>query len=209
MPEGDTIFRTARTLQRALAGRLITRFDTQLAELAVIDRRSPMAGRTIVGAALGPDMLATDLDIAEARRRIRETPARHIAEAILRQQSVAGLGNVFKSELLFLCRIDPFTAVQDVTDVALDALLERAPQLMHLNVQEQGIAISASVGRMTTGRLNPRENLWVYGRAGRPCWRCGTPIRSETETEGRRTYWCPTCQPKASVRAGSPEEFSD
>lgn len=272
MPEGDTIFRTARTLERALAGRLITRFESQLAELVVVDRRSPMAGRTTVGArahgkhllielsgdlflrshmrmhgswhlyrpgerwrgaarnariviatdewiavaffvveaefltrdeverhprlsALGPDLLKDDVDLAEARRRIRATPARHIAEAILRQQSVAGLGNVYKSELLFLCGIHPRSEVQDVTDAALDTLLEQARKLMRLNVREQGIVTTPAFGRITTGRLNPREKVWVYGRTGRPCLRCGTPIRSEAETEGRRTYWCPTCQP--------------
>jgi endonuclease-8 len=272
MPEGDTIFRTARTLQRALKGRVVSRFDTHLAQLAVVDRRSAIAGRTILDATprgkhllielsddlflrthmrmqgswhlyrpgerwrasprdarivistdewiaiaffvveaefltreavarhprlstLGPDILADDVDLTEVRRRIRDTPARHIAEAILRQQAVAGLGNVFKSELLFLCGVHPFTAVKDVPDDRLDALLERAQKLMRLNVEENAIATSAHVGRVTTGRLNPREKVWVYRRTGRPCLRCGTAIRSETETEGRRTYWCPTCQP--------------
>lgn len=272
MPEGDTIFRTARTLQIALAGRVVSRFDTYLAQLAVIDRRGAIAGRTILGAtsrgkhllielsgelflrthmrmhgswhlyrpgerwrasprdarivistdewmaiaflvveaefltraeverhprlsALGPDVLAPDVDLAEVRRRIRETPARHIAEAILCQQSVAGLGNVFKSELLFLCGMNPFTAVKDVSDDALDALLDRARKLTRLNVSNDTLATGAHAGRVTTGRLNPREKVWVYRRAGRPCLRCGTSIRSEMETEGRRTYWCPICQP--------------
>lgn len=271
MPEGDTIFRAARTLQRALAGLTVTGFDTQLSQLAIVDRRAPIAGRTIDAvrargkhllvelsgdlvlrthmrmhgswhiykpgerwraprrdarivlttptwvaiafsvndaefvtrdalahharvAALGPDLLDDDVDLAEARRRIRETPARHIAEAILRQQSVAGLGNVFKSELLFLCKVSPFAAVETVTDAQLDCLLERGRALIRLNVDEHAVVAATRVGRITTGRLDPREKLWVYGRAGRPCLRCGDLVRTASETEGRRTYWCPSCQ---------------
>jgi endonuclease-8 len=138
------------------------------------------------------------------RRRVRQAPARHIAEALLRQQTMAGLGNVFKSELLFLCGVNPFTAVQHVPDDTLDVLLDRARKLMQLNVDARAIATGAHAGRVTTGRLNPREKLWVYGRAGRPCLRCGTLVRSETETEGRRTYWCPTCQP-LRIPPGTPE----
>lgn len=271
MPEGDTIFRAARTLQRALAGLRVTRFDTQLAQLAIVDRRAPIAGRTIDAVAargkhllmelsgdlvlrthmrmhgswhiyrpgerwrapgrdarivlttsawiaiafsvndaefvtraalehharvtaLGPDLLVDDVDLVEARRRIREAPARHIAEAILRQQSVAGLGNVFKSELLFLCKIPPFAPVASVTDAELDCLLERGRALIRLNVDEHAVIAATRVGRVTTGRLNPREKLWVYGRAGLPCLECGARIQTASETEGRRTYWCPSCQ---------------
>ena len=272
MPEGDTIFRAARTLHRALAGRTITVFDTQLSQLAVVDRRAPLVGRTVASAsargkhllivmsgdlvlrthmrmhgswhiyrpgerwraprrdarivittdewiaiafsvsdaefltsealarhdrvnALGPDLLATDVDLVDARRRIREAPARHIAEALLRQQSVAGLGNVFKSEMLFLCRVYPFTPVADVSDATLDALLTRGRVLMRLNVEEDSLAGGGSAGRVTTGRLNPREKLWVYDRAGAPCRTCAGPISSAMETDGRRTYWCAVCQP--------------
>lgn len=271
MPEGDTIFRAARTLQRALAEQVITGFETHLAQLAVVDRRAPIIGRTVERAsargkhllldlsgdlvlrthmrmhgswhiyrpgerwrapkrdarivittpawvaiafgvtdaefltsaevenharlaALGPDLLSADVDLAEARRRIRETPSRHIAEAILRQQSVAGLGNVYKSEVLFLCRLHPYTDVAAVSDDLLDCLLERGRALIRLNVQEGAIAGGGRYGRVTTGRLNPREKLWVYGRAGEPCFRCGAAILSAMETEGRRTYWCPACQ---------------
>lgn len=271
MPEGDTIFRAARTLQRALAGLTITRFGTQLSQLAIVDRRAPIAGRTIDAvtargkhllmelsgdlvlrthmrmhgswhvykpgerwraprrearivlttsawvaiafavndaefvtrdalehharvAALGPDLLDDQVDLAEARRRIRAAPARHVAEAILRQQSVAGLGNVFKSELLFLCKVPPFAPVESVTDAQLDCLLERGRALIRLNVDEHAIVAATRAGRVTTGRLDPREKLWVYGRAGRPCLQCGTAIQTASETEGRRTYWCPACQ---------------
>jgi endonuclease-8 len=271
VPEGDTIFRAARTLARALTGRTVTRFDTQLSPLAVVDRRAPIAGRTVTDVtsrgkhlligfsgdltlrthlrmlgswhiyrpgerwrapardarivlttadwvaiafrvteaefltgrelerharlnALGPDLLDENADLDEARTRIRAAPARHIAEALLRQQSLAGLGNVYKSELLFLCRVHPMTPVADVPDAALDCLVTRAHALIRLNVQETSIAGGGGYGRVTTGRLNPDEQVWVYGRAGKPCFTCGTPISSASETEGRRTYWCPKCQ---------------
>ncbi len=267
MPEGDTIFRAARTLHRALAGLTITAFETQLAQLAVVDRREPIAGRTIESAsargkhllialsgelvlrthmrmhgswhiyrpgerwraprrearivistsewiaiafsvsdaefittkelerharvtALGPDLLSADVDLEEAKRRIRDAPARHIAEAILRQQSVAGLGNVYKSELLFMCGVYPFVPVEQVSDLALQCLLTRGQALIRLNVEQESI-VGAAPGRVTTGRLNPGEKNWVYGRAGRPCFKCATPISSSMETDGRRTYWCP------------------
>lgn len=278
MPEGDTIFRAARTLQRALADQIITAFDSHLSQLAVVDRRAPLAGRTVeqVSArgkhllmtlsgdlilrthmrmhgswhiyrpgerwraprrdarivittvpwiaiafsvtdaefvtadelarhdrvtALGPDLLAGDVDLSEARRRIRAAPARHIAEALLRQQSVAGLGNVYKSEVLFLCGVYPFSPVGDLSDDTIDRLLTRGRALIHLNVAETALAAGASGGRVTTGRLNPSEKLWVYDRAGRPCRRCAAPISSGMETGGRRTYWCPVCQPRADLQS--------
>ena len=271
MPEGDTIFRTARTLERALAGRVVTKFDTQLAGLDVVDRREPIAGRIVEHAfargkhlliqfsgalllrshmrmhgswhiyrpgerwrapardariviatsewvaiafnvtdaewmssdelarhprisALGPDLLAPDADLAAARERIRTSGARHIAEAILLQRAVAGLGNVYKSELLFLSGLYPFTPVADVPDVTLDQLLARGRSLLELNVAEHAIVRQSAHGRVTASRLDGHDVSWVYGRAGRPCFKCGTPIRSESETGGRRTYWCPSCQ---------------
>ncbi len=274
MPEGDTIFRAARTLHRALAGERVTRFETQLAQLAAVDRRSPVTGRSIVEVvprgkhlivamtgdlflrthmrmhgswhiyrpgerwraprreariviatagwvaiafsvtdaefltheqlerharigALGPDLLSPDVDFNEARRRIRGTPARHIADALLRQQSVAGLGNVFKSELLFLCRVHPFTPVDRVSDREIECLLTRGRTLMRLNVDEAAPP-GAGTSRRTTGRLNAREPLWVYGRSGRPCLRCATPIATRSDTDGRRTFWCPACQRASS-----------
>ena len=276
MPEGDTIFRAARTLDRALSGRAITKFDTQLSALGVVDQRAPVAGRTVEGVAargkhllmtlsgdlilrthmrmhgswhiyrpgerwraparearivitttewvaiafrvseaeflstreldmhprltaLGPDLLSDLPDLATMRARIREAPARHIAEALLRQQSLAGIGNVYKSELLFLSAVHPMTPVNSISDEILDDLVRRAGKLLALNVAETSIAGAGRFGRVTTGRLNPREQLWVYGRAGEPCYKCGTLISSASETEGRRTYWCEKCQSRQSL----------
>jgi endonuclease-8 len=149
--------------------------------------------------ALGPDVLSGDFDPVEARRRLRDAPARHVAEAILRQQSVAGLGNVFKSEVLFVCGVHPFLPVAALGDAAIDCLVERGRALAALNVDDAALATGGRDGRNTTGRLNPRERLWVYGRANQPCLKCGTAIRTVNETDGRRTYWCPTCQPALPI----------
>ena len=90
----------------------------------------------------------------------------------------------------------------DVSDADLDLLIARSQALMKLNVAEASIAGGNGIGRVTTGRLNPRERLWVYGRTGEPCFKCAAPIESVSETEGRRTYWCPGCQsPRSSSRS--------
>jgi endonuclease VIII len=326
MPEGDTIFRAARTLQRALAGRVVTRFDTAYALLARVHDDTPITGRTIeaveahgkhmvmrfsgdltgsdaalsraasggpssarlqfadapprvdrtmapdsvlairradagrVGGAwrgplvlrthmrmhgswhiyrpgerwqrppremrivigtadfvavafnvpdaefergidvgardaiarLGPDLLAPDFDAAEAVRRLQARGAMTIAEALLDQRALAGIGNVFKSEVLFEGGVEPFAAVATIAEDRLAALVAIARRQLAANVAPS----HGGYGRRTTGRLAPSEGLWVYGRGGRPCRRCGTPISFAKQGVGARpTYWCPTCQP--------------
>ncbi len=137
-------------------------------------------------ASLGPDILSPDFDRAEARRRLCERGALEVGEAILRQSAVAGIGNVYKSETLFLCRLDPFTAVEELSDRSLDFVLETARRLMTANLR---------TARRTTRPSLTRERTWVYGRQGRPCRRCGTAIRMRRQGADRRsTYWCPSCQ---------------
>jgi endonuclease-8 len=325
MPEGDTIFRAARTLHRALAGHVVTRFDTAYAPLARVHDDTPITGRTVdaveahgkhlvmrfsgdvagpdaalsraasggpvsaqrqfadapsrigrtmapdsvlairhadagrvggawrgplalrthmrmhgswhiyrpgerwqrppremrivvgtadfvavafnvpdaefersgdVGArdaiaALGPDLLAPDFDPAEAVRRLQARGAMTIAEALLDQRALAGIGNVFKSEVLFEGGVEPFATVSTLTGDRLAALVAIARRQLAANVgPSQG-----GHGRRTTGRLAPSEGLWVYGRGGRPCRRCGTPIAFAKPGVGARpTYWCPRCQ---------------
>ena len=110
-----------------------------------------------------------------------------IADVLLSQRVVAGIGNVFKSELLFLARIHPFAQTAALSDAQLDAILTHA---------RRTLAVSVRVGRRTTrGSLNPAERLWVYGRGGQPCRRCGAPIQTtKTGDDARLTYWCPGCQ---------------
>lgn len=275
VPEGDTIFRAARTLHRALAGRLVTRFETVLAQLARIDRDTPMAGRTVeqVTAAgkhllmtfsgdlvlrthmrmngswhiyrpgerwrlprsamritietaewvavafnvhvaefipasslarhrpialLGPDLLADDFDRDEALRRMLARGHEPIGDVLLDQRVMAGVGNVYKSEVLFMTRVNPATPVSAIAADRLREVIETARRLLLANVSEHSgpEMVTYQSGRRTTGRMRPEDRLWVYSRGGEPCRRCGTRIASsKTGDAARVTYWCPSCQP--------------
>jgi len=272
MPEGDTIFRTARTLQRALAGRVVTRFESPLAALGRIDQDAPIAGRTIRGVRsigkhllidfsgdlilrthmrmhgqwhiyrpgerwrrsrlsmrvvlatdeyvavgfdipvaeffraedlarhpqlgrLGPDLLSDAFDETEATPRLKAATSQSIGDALLDQRVMAGIGNVFKCEILFLCGVDPFRTVGTLSDEEAHRLVRRAREVLRANVAEPHDPRAARVHRRTTRFMNPEARLWVYGRGGRPCRRCGTPIASRKQGEDARlTYWCPRCQ---------------
>jgi endonuclease-8 len=125
--------------------------------------------------ALGPDALH-EPDQREFLRRVRLVD-RAIGEAVMDQRVIAGIGNIVKSEALWECRIDPFAAVADLDDVRLAELA-----LIAARILGEGVAAG--------GRLPGR----VYRRAGRPCPRCQTAIRSSPQGEQRRTsYWCPAC----------------
>ena len=266
MPEGDTIYRAARTLNAALAGRVVTRFETVYAQLARIDRETPVAGRTIervvsegkhliihfsgdlhlrthmrmngswhiykpgerwrmrhsdmrlvietdewVAVAfnvpvaefhdadslarqddllnIGPDFLADEFDFDEALRRIRERPEEEIADVLLNQRVVAGIGNEYKNEVLFVARVHPFRRVRDLEDESLLHILRTARKLMIANVTKR------SSGRVTTFSLDPSQQQYVYGRSGKPCRRCGTRIQyAKQGKDARGTYWCEQCQ---------------
>jgi endonuclease-8 len=139
---------------------------------------------------LGPDLLdpawgATSAD--EAARRLSASPARPIGEALLDQRNLAGIGNIYKSELCFLSGVTPWTPVREVPD--LPALVDRAHRLLAANRDRPM--------RITTGETRPGRTLWVYGRKRGQCLRCATPIRSADQgaaAEERVTYWCPRCQ---------------
>ena len=269
MPEGDTIHRAAQTLQTALAGKTVTRFETVFPQLARVDDQEPIRGRTVervvaIGKHLvielsgglhlrthmrmngswhiyrpgerwqkprsamrvvletadwvavgfhvpvaefldaravvrqrdlrliGPDLLGETFDLEEALLRIRARGDEEIANVILNQRVVAGIGNEYKSEVLHVAGINPFTRVADLTDEQLQTLLTRARKIMRANV---GSHIPA---RHTTGSLDPEQLLFVYSRGNQPCRRCGTPIKYRKQgRDARGTYWCPTCQPGA------------
>jgi endonuclease VIII len=140
-------------------------------------------------AKLGPDLLDEEPDIEEAVRRLRAPGlgSACIAEALLDQRVVAGIGNVYRSELLARHRIDPFTAVDMVPAQVARQLLADASTLLRSNVDGRA--------RATVPEAPPGDR-WVYRRAGRPCRRCGAIIRSTTlGRPPRRLYWCPGCQP--------------
>ncbi len=154
--------------------------------LGIVEILPTAAEHTVVGY-LGPDLLGPDWDPAEAERRLRGDPARPVGEALLDQRNLAGIGNVYKAEVLFLRGIDPWRPVGEVADVG--ALVGLAKRLLDANKERFGM--------ITTGVARRGEQTWVYGRAGRPCRRCGTPVRSADQgrnPEERITYWCPRCQ---------------
>ena len=279
MPEGDTIFRSARAMQQALGGKLCTGFDTGLAKLARVNDDTPLAGRMIekveargkwllvhfsgdlilvthmlmsgswhlyrtgekwwmgrdrMRAAiftadrqavafnvpvaefhtarslerysqipkLGLDLLGSEYSIAGGIARLREYGREHpeaeIAVVLLNQRVLAGLGNVYKSEVAFAAGVNPFRAMSTLTDREVEVMAEVAQRWMQVNVADgKGDGIVTYAGnRRTTGNSNREERLWVYGRQGQECRRCGAPIEMRKQGEqARSTYWCPACQP--------------
>jgi endonuclease VIII len=273
MPEGDTIFRAARTLDRALAGSQITRFESTYPALTRVHEDTPLTGRTVesvksvgkhvlmcfsgdlilrthmrmngswhiyrpgerwqrpqrdmrilVATArfeavgfnipvaelitgreldrhdelrrLGPDLLAVGFDAEDAFKRARERPSEAIGDVMLNQRVMAGVGNVYKSEVLFTCGVNPFRPVSEVSDAELRNLIATARRLLQINVSTGLAPMTTYTGyRRTTRRADPTERLWVYGRARRPCRKCGTPIDVKPQgPDARLTYWCRTCQ---------------
>ena len=257
MPEGDTVWLSAKRMHEAFAGEVLTRSDFRVPSLATVD----LSGLTVVavrargkhmltelsdgrllhthfrmdgtwhlyepgdrwrGGAdwqvrvvlenaswvavgyrlpvvelvssadeavghLGPDVLAEDWDLEEALRRLRADPDREIGMALLDQRNLAGLGNLYRTEVLFLRGLTPWVPVRDVPD--LPALVEKGRRLM--------LANRGHWEQSTTGSLRRGEDHWVFERAGKPCRRCGTRIVSATQGEApyeRLSYWCPRCQ---------------
>jgi endonuclease-8 len=136
---------------------------------------------------LGPDVLGPDWDTDEAVRRVLADPHREIGLALLDQRNLAGIGNMYRVELLFLRGITPWTAVGEVPD--LPAVVELGRRLM--------VANKGRVEQITTGSKKRGETHWVFERSGRPCRRCGTRILSAEQGDPpyqRQTYWCPRCQ---------------
>ena len=147
---------------------------------------------------LGLDLLDPAFDADRARRRLRATEraSTAIGVALLDQQALAGIGNVVKSEALFMERVDPFARVADLDDATLDRLIATARRiLVESSARSRGPERVTTVDPVTRRPLAPGP-LWVYQRAGRPCRRCGTLIRSAAQGSDlpRTTYWCPACQ---------------
>jgi formamidopyrimidine-DNA glycosylase len=132
---------------------------------------------------LGPDLLGEDWDPARAAANLVARPQRPIAEALLDQRVLAGIGNVYCNELCFVSGHLPTAPVSAVADPR--RLVSRARDMLWLN--------RFRWNRCTTGDTRNGRQLWVYGRAGQPCRRCGTPIEFD-DSGDRVTYWCPSCQ---------------
>ena len=275
MPEGDTIYRAARTLHLAFAGQTVESFHTVLPKLARVDCDAHLAGRTIekveargkwmmihfsgdlvllthmlmsgswhiyrvgepwkrrdvhmriviathryVAVAfnvpiaefhtasslerhprlrkLGPAVLANQYDDAAVLRNVRAAPDAEVGAVLLNQNVLAGIGNVFKSEVCFGCGVHPFRRVETLSIAELACLVATARRFMLANVTHGSTdnTIFSNTIRRTTGRAGPEERLWAYGRSGAPCHRCGTAIESRRQNpDARRTFWCPSCQP--------------
>jgi endonuclease-8 len=133
---------------------------------------------------LGPDILSDDWPLDEVVSRARKQDSRPIGEVLLDQRVAAGIGNVYRCESLWACRIDPFKPVRDLDDQALRSVFETAR-----------VAMRANLGSGVRRRFPGYGGGAVHGRRGRPCPRCGTPIRMRALGEqARLVYWCPSCQ---------------
>src|SRR6202789_1021323 len=236
MPEGDTVFRTAETLRKALVGRMLTRCDVRVPRFATVDlsgqvvdevcsrgkhlfirvgpasihshlkmdgswrvtsptRRADQRVRIILEASdiravgidlgvleilerandgdvvdhLGPDLLGADWDPKLAADNLMARPDRRIAEALLDQRVLAGIGNVYCNELCFVSGHLPTAPVSAITNP--QRLVALARDMLWANRFRQN--------RCTTGDMRAGRQLWVYGRAGQSCRRCGTPIKRD------------------------------
>jgi endonuclease-8 len=124
---------------------------------------------------LGPDVLSTDFDEAEAASRLESHPTLEIGVALLNQSILAGLGNVFKNEVCFVAGVNPFIRIGALSRTQLESIVSIAKKLL------------------TAGM---REDLWVYRRNGEPCRKCRAPILSRKQGfDARTSFWCPFCQP--------------
>ncbi len=137
--------------------------------------------------ALGPDLLATDFDLGAATERLLAQGARPIGEVVMDQEVVAGIGNIYKSECLYVARINPFVSAWLLGKDKTRELLALARRLMQRNL---------SPGTpMRTTRIGGSSRVWVYKRSGEPCFTCGAKIRMKRQgAMNRSTYYCPSCQ---------------
>ncbi len=137
---------------------------------------------------LGPDLLGPDFDLDEAARRVAADPDREVFLALLDQRNVAGFGNEYVNELLFIMGLLPTRPVGEVADIR--RVISRGQKMLDLN--------KSRVDRSFTGSARQGEERWVYGRERARCRRCGTPLRHGTlgdrPTTERNTFWCPHCQ---------------
>jgi endonuclease VIII len=143
---------------------------------------------------LGPDLLSPTFDERLALSRLRAAADLPLGEAIMRQDLVSGIGNIYKSETLFACRLDPFAPVGSFSEEDLLSVLRTARRFLRRNVE----------GNRRSFRITGEgDRQWVYDRSGRPCYRCSTPIRMRRQGGmSRSTYFCASCQRVAGEGGG-------
>jgi DNA-formamidopyrimidine glycosylase len=147
-------------------------------------------------AALGPDLLHDDFDRDDTWRRLQRHRRRALGEALLDQRIVAGVGNIFKSEGLFVAGLDPRSPVGLVARDSIERLWDLLIPMMASNARRSGPILTLH-GSLRRGG----ERYWVYRRRGKPCFRCGTPIEMLRQGQLKRTtYFCPSCQDAATLR---------
>ncbi|MCV7347417.1 endonuclease VIII Nei2 [Mycolicibacterium rhodesiae] len=179
-PKGKPV-RNAYKIRIALEAGDIQALGIDLGILEILDRDHDEDAV----AHLGPDLLGADWDPKAAAANLAEDPDRPIAAALLDQRNLAGVGNVYANELCFVFGRLPTSPVSSLPDPL--RVVTRARDMLWAN--------RTRVNRTTTGNRRGGQDLWVYGRAGEPCRRCGTPIRrAESSDDDRVTYWCPSCQ---------------
>jgi endonuclease-8 len=151
---------------------------------------------------LGPSVLAENFDETTILRNLRMYSGVEIGAALLNQNVLAGIGNVFKSEICFGSGVNPLRLVETLTIQEMASLVATARKFMLANVTHATTdkTFTHETFRRTTGRGGPVDRLWVYRRRGQPCYRCGTAIESRKQNPGARTtFWCPQCQPMVNV----------
>ncbi|MCW4465824.1 Fpg/Nei family DNA glycosylase [Glutamicibacter sp. MNS18] len=158
-------------------------FEIQQLRLLPTDQEHEVVGH------LGPDLLGPDWDAHLATGNLLREPQRPLGTALLDQRLLAGVGNIYRCEILFLARLHPETPCAQVEN--LDTVVSLAHRLLQLNKDR--------TRRVTTGLAHSREPFWVYGRTGKPCLRCSTPIRQialgdDFGATERDCYYCPACQ---------------
>jgi endonuclease-8 len=276
VPEGDTIFRTARTLGRALVDKPITGFRSTYPLLMRFNDDTPLVGQVVDGVesrgkwmlihfsgggtlvthllmsgswhiyrpgerwqkprfqmrivienseyiAVGfqvpvahmhtanslvrdtripvsaMDVLSAEFDAEAAVVRVLGRGNEEIGDVLLHQHVMAGVGNVFKSEICFVTGLNPFRMVATLTREQVAEAVAAARRLVGANVLEDSgdtIVTYGGRGRRTTHESDPGASLWVYGRNGEPCRRCGERIRRRVQgPDARVTFWCQGCQP--------------
>ena len=198
------IYRPGETWQRGryhmrivigTAAILAVAFDVPIAEFHTPQTLARRPGFS----RLGPAVLAHDFDSSRAVANLQSRPGLGIGAALLNQSLLAGLGNIFKSEVCFVAGIHPFRSVGSLTRAELEGLVATARKLMLENVAaNSGSHIVTVPGiRRTTRSADPDHNLWVYQRKGQLCRHCGTAIESQKDAyDARVTFWCPSCQPQ-------------
>lgn len=157
--------------------------------IEVSDRRAPMHGMAV--AQLGPDVLGETFDARAVAARARTFARRTIAEALLDQRVASGIGNVYKSEVLFACGVDPRTPVGELAEDDLARLYEVARDQMLANL---GPGPRTTRDRLA-GDAPGDDRYFVYSRSGKPCRACGTAIACYALGQPPRWTWsCATCQ---------------